>query len=80
MMQKIGKIIIKDGSEPIDFSDGGKASIHFCAKTQNGQQIEDTRCNGGGPFELRLGKQFCMPALEAAVRSMKLGEVITPGK
>lgn len=54
-----------------------QASVHLTAKANDGKVIEDTRW-GAGPFSLRLGKKFCLPALEAAVRSMHLGEVTPP--
>ena len=56
---------------------GSKARLHFVA-TSRGKTLDDTRQLGRGlPFELRLGKQFVIPAWEEAVSQMATGQTTT---
>lgn len=50
--------------------------MHIKVVKLDGTVVDDTRQPGWKPFELRIGKKFCMPALEDAVRTMQLGEVL----
>lgn len=52
-----------------------QATLHIMASLADGTIVDDTRRAGWEPFELRLGKKFCMPALEEAVRMLKKQEV-----
>lgn len=55
---------------------GSKATIHFAARVAGGAEaLDDTRTLGTGPFELRCGKNFLIPAWELAIGTMEVGEL-----
>lgn len=76
MDQRVQKKVLHAGRGPVpEFSDGDRVKFHFRTETTDdaGSVLDDSRKHT--PMELILGKQFKLEVLEAAVKTMALGEV-----
>eukprot|EP01136_Pigoraptor_vietnamica_P023064 Opistho-1_new@6319 len=72
---EVRKKVLCEGTGPKPLCDkGAKAVIHFVAYRDDGVKVDSSREMRLGPFELRMGKEFCVKAWEPAVRSMRIGE------
>eukprot|EP01137_Pigoraptor_chileana_P013947 Opistho-2@68029 len=71
----IKKKVLREGTGQLPVcAKGAKAVIHYVAYRDDGTKVDSSYEMRLGPFELRMGKEFCIKAWEPAVKSMRIGE------